>query len=303
MCRSHDLGVAVLSGGVVQNRATSRVHLGGWSPSAVMGVLSILIIGFWLGMRHATDADHVVAVSTIVTRERDVWRAASTGMVWGLGHTLTIVAVGSLIIAFNVVIPPRLGLGLELLVAVMLIALGLTTRSSHRRSLWESLRSQGRGSSVVHSHAHGHGDYVHTHLHAHDPDVHPHRPDDTPLSGLDRLFGRRHVYQSIRPLVVGAVHGLAGSAAVTLIVLAVLQDTAWAVAYLFVFGVGTVAGMILVTVTLASTLRAVGDLHGGITWRLATATCVMSVLLGVFMFYRVFFVDGLMAADPYWTPH
>src|SRR5204863_8366756 len=91
--------------------------------------LSIIALGFFLGMRHATDADHVVAVTTIVSRERTIRSSALIGILWGLGHTITIFIVGSLIILFGVVIPPRLGLTMELSVGLMLILLGILNLS------------------------------------------------------------------------------------------------------------------------------------------------------------------------------
>ena len=87
-------------------------------------LLSILALGFFLGMRHATDSDHVIAVSTIVSRERDVRHAAIIGMFWGVGHSITLLVVGGAIIVFGLVIPQRLGLSLEFCVALMLIVLG-----------------------------------------------------------------------------------------------------------------------------------------------------------------------------------
>src|ERR1700681_200487 len=88
-------------------------------------LLAIMLLGFVLGMRHATDPDHVVAVTTIVSRERTMLHAASIGALWGLGHTFTILAVGSTIILFKLTIPPRLGLSMELSVGLMLILLGV----------------------------------------------------------------------------------------------------------------------------------------------------------------------------------
>src|SRR5688500_3644497 len=87
--------------------------------------LSVLALGFLLGMRHATDPDHVVAVTTIVSQQRSVARAAGVGALWGAGHTATIVLVGGAILLFRVAVPPRLGLAMEFAVAVMLVLLGV----------------------------------------------------------------------------------------------------------------------------------------------------------------------------------
>ena len=218
-----------------------------------MNPFALLGLGLVLGMRHATDADHVVAVMTIVSRQRSLRPAAWVGALWGVGHTLTIVLVGSAIILFNWAIPPRVGLAMEFAVGLMLIALGLMNVAG----TLGGLGSIARGTSdppTVHSHAHQHGDYVHSHPHAHNPEQHPHRPDDTPIARLDRWFSRVQGYQSLRPLIVGTVHGLAGSAAVALLVLTTIREPLWAVAYLAVFGVGTIAGMMLITTLVAAPL-------------------------------------------------
>src|SRR6476620_10358576 len=162
--------------------------------------LSIIAVGFFLGMRHATDPDHVIAVTTIVTRQRQLTRAALTGAFWGIGHTLTIFVVGAVIILFDVVIPARIGLSMELSVAFMLVLLGVMNVAAFLRST-PSLSDEATGSAVLHSHPHTHGDYVHNHAHGHSPEAHPHRPDGTPLARLDRLFGRFAAYRPVRPLV------------------------------------------------------------------------------------------------------
>src|SRR5215471_6527989 len=216
----------------------------------MIGFLSILAVGFFLGMRHATDPDHVIAITTIVSNQRTSMRAALIGTFWGVGHTLTIFVVGAGIILFNLVIPVRVGLSMELCVAVMLIVLGLINVRAFLRAM-PAIDDPTR-KSVLHSHPHGHGDYVHSHPHTHNPEAHPHSPDQTPLARLDRTFGKVGAYQYLRPLVVGIVHGLAGSAAVALLVLTTIRDFHWAIAYLLVFGVGTIAGMMLITMSLAS---------------------------------------------------
>ncbi len=273
--------------------------------------LSIIALGFFLGMRHATDPDHVIAVSTIVSRQRNIGRSAMIGAFWGVGHTLTILLVGAAIILFNLVIPPRLGLTMELSVGVMLIVLGLMNVVSFFRSLAgppaqanaAPAAQSNQAPAVTHSHAHSHGDYIHSHAHGHSPEQHPHRPDQTPLSYLDRTFGRLGLYQYIRPLVVGIVHGLAGSAAVALLVLTTIRDARWAVAYLVVFGIGTIAGMMLITMSLASTIRIIGRGRSHrFAQALAMASGLLSVLFGLFVAYQICFVNGLFGGHPSWTP-
>jgi len=271
----------------------------------MISFLSIVAMGFFLGMRHATDPDHVIAVSTIVSHEKKVIRAAWTGIFWGIGHTLTIFLVGALIILFGVVIPARIGLSMEFSVGLMLVILGLMNISSFVRALPVSGKTHSHGDGepeILHSHAHSHGDYVHTHPHGHSPEAHPHNPDQTPLSLLDRLFGRIGVYRQVRPLVIGVVHGLAGSAAVALLVLTTIRNPRWAVAYLLVFGAGTVAGMMLITMSIASALHLVGNGNKTFARRLGLASGVLSLLFGLVVAYQIGFGAGLFSAHPHWTP-
>jgi high-affinity nickel-transport protein len=246
-------------------------------------------------MRHATDPDHVIAVSTIVTRARGTKRAALIGAVWGVGHTLTILIVGAGIILLGWVIPARVGLSLELSVGIMLIILGGMNVSG--------ILARIPAGPATHSHAHPHGDFVHTHAHGHDPEAHPHTADQTPVAWLDRHFGRLDFYQLLRPLVVGVVHGLAGSAAVALLVLATIPSPAWAIAYLVVFGVGTVAGMMLITALIA--LPAAYAERRRAAWQrgLRLASGLVSLGFGLFLAYQVGIVHGLFSGRPEWTPH
>jgi high-affinity nickel-transport protein len=268
----------------------------------VISLLSILAMGFFLGMRHATDADHVIAVSTIVTQQRKITRAAWTGMFWGIGHTLTILFVGSLIILFGVVIPTRVGLSMEFSVGLMLVILGLMNISSFFRALPVAVKVDDHAPQVVHSHAHSHGDYIHTHPHGHSPDAHPHDPNRTPVTVLDKIFGNIGLYQQVRPLVIGLVHGLAGSAAVALLVLTTIRNPRWAVAYLLIFGVGTVAGMMLITMSIASALHVVGRGSKTFARRLGLASGVLSLLFGLVVAYQIGFGGGLFSSHPQWTP-
>ena len=199
-----------------------------------------------LGMRHATDADHIVAVSAIASRERSVRKASMVGAAWGVGHTLTIFAVGGAIVLFRVAFTPRLGLSLEFTVAMMLVLLGALNLLDVR---------VGGGSS---SHA--------------------------------------------RPFVVGVVHGLAGSAAATLLVLPLIADPRWAVAYLMVFGVGTIAGMTMVTLAIAAPAALAAARVAGFQRWLRLASGTISLAFGTWLMAHIGFVDGLFGAAPRWTP-
>ncbi len=274
----------------------------------MINAVSIVALGFFLGMRHATDPDHVIAVTTIVSRERNIGKSAWVGAFWGIGHTLTIFVVGAAIILLDLVvaqqgvgasqvrISPRIGLIMDLAVAVMLIVLGIM--NVRRFSRWVPSVAQ---DAEVHSHSHAHGDYVHAHPHSHAPESHPHRADQTPVAKLDRLLRRFKTYSLIRPLVIGIVHGLSGSAAVALLVVPIIHDPRWSVAYLLVFGVGTIIGMMLITMTIASAFHLV---RGGQKFfqRLALASGLLSLGFGLVIAYQICVVNGLFSAHPMWTP-
>jgi hypothetical protein len=265
----------------------------------MIGFLSILAVGFFLGMRHATDPDHVIAVTTIVANQRKLSRAALIGAFWGMGHTLTIFVVGAGIILFNLVIPTRIGLSMELSVGVMLIVLGLMNIVGFLRALPASANG---GESGIHSHPHSHGDYIHNHPHNHAPESHPHPQNRTPLAWLDSVFGRVGLYQYVRPLVVGIVHGLAGSAAVALLVLTTIRNPHWAIAYLLIFGVGTIGGMMLITMSLASAFHFFAGKHRRFSHVLGMASGLLSLAFGLLVTYQICFGNGLFTSHPQWIP-
>jgi high-affinity nickel-transport protein len=260
--------------------------------------LALMVLGFLLGMRHATDPDHVIAVTTIVARQKSASGAATIGAAWGLGHTLTILVVGGGIILFGWVIPPKIGLSMEFSVGLMLIALGIINLTGVMRRMAGSRLMR---AAKHHTHPHSHGDYVHTHAHAHNPEAHPHKPEQTPLSLMDRHFGGITAYQLVRPLIVGVVHGLAGSAAVALLILTTIRNPAWALWYLLVFGLGTIVGMMLMTalivVPFTRTSHSIARFGGG----LRIASGVVSLAFGLFVAYRVGLVGGLFTGNPAWT--
>lgn len=270
----------------------------------MINLLSIIALGFFLGMRHATDPDHVIAVSTIVSRERQIGKSAWIGAFWGIGHTLTIFAVGAAIILFDVAISPRIGLSMELAVGLMLILLGVMNIVSFFRELPSSSARAGTPApteeELIHSHAHIHGDYVHTHSHSHGPQAHVHAGRN-PVAWLDRMLLRFKLYRPLRPLMIGLVHGMAGSAAVALLVLATIRDPRWAVAYLLVFGIGTIAGMMVITMSIASTFRLARGKQAFLQ-RLAMASGVLSLGFGIFVAYQIIVVNGLLSTHPQWVP-
>jgi len=240
-------------------------------------------------MRHATDSDHVIAVTTIVSRQRNIASAALTGVFWGIGHSITLLVVGGAIILFGLVIPQRLGMGFEFCVALMLILLGWLNLRAFRRSVDYVISNE----QHAHEHVHQHGDYIHSHSHRHDPDEHGHSEKDVPTARLDRQFGRSHFYRLLRPMIVGVVHGLAGSAAVALLVLPIIRDSTWAMIYLLIFGVGTIAGMMLITVAIAAPITYSVNRSRAFNRYVGAAAGVLSLIFGLFLVYQIAYVDGL----------
>ncbi len=245
---------------------------------------AVVALGLVLGMRHSTDPDHVIAVSTIVSRERSVRHGAVIGIMWGLGHTLTIFIVGAAIILFNLTIPPRLGLSMEMAVAAMLILLGVLNLTGLLQRVTDRLTPavlKPKSSSL---------DLEELSAAA--------RTDAAPelFRGLLARFGYFHL---LRPLAMGLVHGLAGSAAVALLVLSMIHSPAWAIAYLVVFGLGTVIGMMLMTTVMAIPIALTGRRSSRY---LTVASGLVSVCFGLFLVYQLGFVDGLFTAHAHWTP-
>jgi high-affinity nickel-transport protein len=268
----------------------------------IVANIPIIVLGFLLGMRHATDPDHVITVSTIVGRQRTAWGAALIGILWGIGHTFTIILVGGAIILFDVVIPPRIGLAMEFSVALMLILLGTLTLTGIMPRITEMVTPGPGPAGDIHVHPHRHNDYVHTHPHGHGPGSHGHAEGATLLSRSDRVFGRLGVYQAVRPLIVGLVHGLAGSAAVALLVLTTIQDPLWGIAYLLLFGVGNIAGMMLITTAIGMPFAYTARRSARIHRYIRVASGLLSVGFGFFLAYQIGFVEGLFSSTPRWTP-
>jgi high-affinity nickel permease len=246
-----------------------------------MNAAGVLALGFALGLRHASDADHVVAVSTIVARTRRFGAAWLLGAFWGAGHCVTICAVGAAIILFKVTIPPRVGLALEFAVGLALIALGLLNLAGAR--LWRA-----------HAHGHGHDDGAVRHSHRH---VHWLVP--AALRGHFETAGEGRL---IRSLGVGLAHGLAGSAAVALLVLATIPSPGLGMLYLAVFGAGTLAGMLLLSAAMELTMLVAVRRFAAAGRALTFASGLLSLGFGLYVAYRIGFMDGLFLAAAHWTP-
>jgi ABC-type nickel/cobalt efflux system permease component RcnA len=254
--------------------ATTGIDLHNLSKERLGPFLFVGGLGLLLGMRHSTDPDHVVAVSTIVSKQRSIRQAGLIGTIWGLGHTLTIFAVGSMIILFGVVIPPRLGLSMEFSVALMLILLGVLNLTGVMQRMTSYLTRKPLSLPTI----------------------------SKAETLLDRSVARFGVYQCVRPLVIGIVHGLAGSAAVALLVLSTIHSPVWATVYLLIFGAGTMVGMMCMTAAMAVPLALAGNRFASISRGFSVASGVVSVCFGSFLVYQLGFLGGLFTSHPQWTP-
>lgn len=180
-----------------------------------LSTFSVLVIGFVLGLQHATEADHLAAVSTIVSEKKNLFTASLVGGLWGIGHTISLFAVGLLVILLKFQISESVEAKLEACVGAMLVLLGLN-----------ALRKLFRASKV-HVHSHEHDGHKHVHIHSHG----------------SKAKEESHHRLSPRSVIIGMVHGLAGSAALMLLVVPTIPSPAIALLYIFIFGVGSIGGM------------------------------------------------------------
>ena len=225
-----------------------------------------------------------------MSRQRSIQHASLIGALWGLGHTITIFFVGVGIILFNLVIPPRIGLAMELAVGLMLIFLGVLNLTGILQWITDRFTPHRDNVGIAHSHPH---EGVFDHFKQRQ------RPGGIFPSTLQRVG----VYHLLRPFVVGLVHGLAGSAAVALLVLTAIRDPHWAIAYLLVFGLGTIAGMMLITMIISAPFAYTGKRFAPVHRSLGLASGLVSIAFGLFITLHIGFVDGLFTAHPHWTPH
>jgi len=226
-----------------------------------------LLVGLLLGLRHALEADHLAAVATLVEGRGPLRRAALTGLVWGAGHAMTLALVGGALVALRVRVPERVAFYCEFGVALMLVGLGA-------RALASGLRSR------LHLHEHEHDGVAHAHLHLHAaghdagslraPHDHPH-----PLSG------------GLRPFLVGCLHGLAGTGALVLLVLTTLPTVLLGWLYLGIFGLGSIAGMLLMSLILGAPLALARRRAASLYILLRLAAGGGSVALGILLCFRI----------------
>jgi len=209
-------------------------------------LITVLILGFLLGMRHATDTDHVIAIGTITARQKSVKSSMAVGGLWGIGHSAMVTVIGILIIFLHLNIPARIGTMLEFSVGMMLVILGVI-------NIFQTIRIP-----TVHRHEHSHGGKTHTHTHFH----------------------------LIRPFVVGSVHGLAGSAAIALLILATINNSAYAIYYLLIFNVGVIVGMMIITTLIGVSLVYVKNKINDLNKYFVLGSGIISFIFGLYVMYQ-----------------
>ena len=230
-------------------------------------LLTTLVLGFALGIKHALDADHVVAVSTIVSQYRNPFKATLVGAFWGIGHTTTLLLVGIAVIVFKLTIPDRMALLMEFLVGVVLFALGIQV-------LWKYRPKK------KHTHVHDHGDEMHAHEHFH-------------LRKDGEEVIQHHSPRHHRSLLLGMVHGLAGSAALMLIVLSTIQSPIQGVIYILIFGVGSILGMMVVSTLIGLPFALSSGRFASLNHTIRFMAGALSVALGIFVMIDIGYINGL----------
>jgi len=227
-------------------------------------ILSLLSLGFLLGLNHALDADHVAAILTIATENRTFWRSSLIGFCWGVGHTVILLVVGTAVLLFKLTIPSAWAKLFEVAVGVMLVGLGLSVAFA----LW-------RERVHLHAHRHNHGEQ-HRHLHSHSHGAHH-----------DHLHRFRLEYKS---LAVGMVHGLAGSAALLLLVLAAVPSLGVGLVYILVFGAGSILGMVFLATAMSIPFAMSAERTARVHQTLRVAAALFSIVLGSTILFELLLV-------------
>jgi nickel/cobalt exporter len=239
-------------------------------PAGTIPIISILIGGLILGLKHAVEADHLAAVSAIVSERKSILSSSLVGGLWGLGHTISLLIAGLIVIILKVQIPDRVALALEFCVALMLIGLGFNAL----------LRIKKGGRLHVHEHEHGGVKHLHPHLHSHEQAPEP------------RTHHRLKI--GIRPLLVGMVHGMAGSAALMLLVIPTIPSPGLAIVYISIFGLGSIGGMMAMSTLLGLPLQLTAERFKRAHSVVCALAACFSLGFGIFLAYEIGFVAGLL---------
>jgi len=233
------------------------------TETSSLTTVSAVAFGFVLGLKHAIEADHLAAVSTIVSERKSLLSSLLVGGLWGVGHTISLFIAGIFVIVLHVEISARTALLLEFCVGLMLVALGIN-----------ALRKLARGGHLhLHVHQHGGRAHVHPHIHDREPETDPHT---------------HHGFRpGMRPLLVGMVHGLAGSAALMLLVLSTLSSPFVGLAYIAVFGIGSIGGMMLMSALVSLPLYLTATRFNRANLAMRGLAGLFSLSFGLFMIYEI----------------
>lgn len=226
----------------------------------VSTLVGLLGLGLLLGLKHATETDHVVAVSTFVSQTRSLKKSTMAGVLWGIGHTITLFIVGGIILLLKVNIPEKVAMGMELPVAIVLVVLGVRLITKARKQ-------------KIHLHTHEHQDNAHAHLHSH-----------------EHSTSHRHPHQS---LWMGLLHGLAGSAALVLLVAGATPSPLQGLAFILVFGLGSVIGMLIVS-TLIGLPLLLSTKFKKVDSAMQLAAGSLSVFVGALLIYELLIVEKIL---------
>lgn len=235
-----------------------------------VSIVSLLAFGFVLGLKHAVDADHLAAVSTMASERRSLFSSSLIGALWGLGHTIALLAAGVVVIFLHFQISKHSEQALEFCVGIMLVVLGANT-----------LRKLARGGQL-HVHVHEHGGHLHAHPHIHEHSEH------------EELHTHHGLRFGARPLLIGIVHGLAGSAAITLLVLTTISSPLVGLLYIAIFGIGSIGGMMIMSTLFALPARFTAARFARANFALRGLAGVFSLSFGLFMVYEIGFVNHLL---------
>jgi nickel/cobalt transporter (NicO) family protein len=241
-------------------------------PSFIsVSALGVLGLGLVYGLKHATEVDHIVAISTIVSEHRKLARAAIVGGLWGLGHTASLIIVGVIVLALRIAIPALVASWLEFGVALMIIGLGVV---AFRRAF--------RSRADIHIHKHDHGDQRHVHIHFHE------------AADITRPHSHSVARIGLKPTLVGAMHGLAGSGPLSVLVLTQIRSSTLGLLYLGVFGAGSIVGMLLMSGLVGLPFVLSSRELSGIHYRLQMIAAALSVAFGIWYACETGIAGGLM---------
>jgi len=236
-----------------------------------LSIFALLGFGFVLGLKHATEADHLAAVSTMVVERRSMWSSALVGGLWGLGHTISLFVAGIFVLLLDFQISENTARWLEFAVGIMLTLLGL--------NVLRKLISGGH----LHFHSHGHGQHVHAHPHLHDHSEASH-PELAHASG-----------HNPKSLVIGLVHGLAGSAGLMLVMIPTIPSKSIGLLYIVIFGIGSIGGMMLMSFLVGLPFHFTALRFNRFNHLLQAVAGAVSIALGLWIVYEKGFSEGLFA--------